>query len=123
MDEHVLDLIAAALTVVWIPSVIGAAYLWIVYLRVRRYGDQWLLQMLAITALPVTITVTYISLASYARLIGDPLPSPVAAIAGIIISVSLSFVVPYKALRIYLSIHGQASQPNVPTEGKNGNAG
>lgn len=98
----------------------GSVYLWQVYLHARRIGgNQWLLQMLAITSLPVTIVVVYVSFASYARLIDRPLPQPAATFINIVLVFLLACVVPYKALRIYWTSHGSAPPPEVPvTNGK-----
>src|SRR6267142_5458214 len=82
VGSEVLDLIAAVLTVMWVPSVAGCTYLWSVYLQARRLGgDQWLLQMLAIVSVPITVTVAYVSLGSYSRLVDRPLPPAFTIIA------------------------------------------
>jgi len=120
VGSEVLDLIAAVLTVMWVPSVAGCTYLWSVYLQARRLGgDQWLLQMLAIVSVPITVTVAYVSLGSYSRLVDRPLPPAFTIVASIVVVFGLSLVVPYAALRIYLATHGAAPAPEVPvTNGK-----
>ena len=123
MADDVLDLVAALLTIIWLPSMLGCLYLWRVYLDARtRAPGQWLLQMLAVTSVPPTIAVTYISFAAYMRLIGDPIPQPAATVASVALCVILAFPVPYKALRIYMTTHGHTAQPSVPItkEGSNG---
>lgn len=107
------------LSIVWIPSVIGLTYLWATYWPLRHLPGIWLLQMLCVTATPITVVMLYVSVATYERLIGSPFTPDVQAVAGVVLVLLLAWVVPYKALRIYLTTHGRTSEPKIPvTNGK-----
>lgn len=109
------------LSIIWIPSFLGLAYLWTTYWSLRQIEGTWLLQMLCITSTPVTLAMIYVSWATFSRVAGTPLPSEVTMAAGFLILFGLAWIVPYKALRVYLTTHGRAPQPEIPVINGKGN--
>lgn len=109
------------LSVVWIPSVVGLVYLWQIYLSVRALGNQWLLQTWCFTSVPITITLLYVSYATYERLAGRPLSTETTQVAGVLLALGLAGVVPFKAIRVWLATHGRSTQPEIPVNGKGSN--
>lgn len=113
LREIILTVEMVILSVVWLPAVLGTAYLWYVYMQAD--SRPWILQMMSISSTLVTINVVYFSFLTFLRLLGIPALG-MAPVSGFVIGV-LGFVPIYKAFRVWQAAHGEIEPPKIPSNG------
>lgn len=110
-----------AIVALTVPAVLGTAYIWTVYSRIRHEGGNWLMFMLGVSTTGQVAAVLLVTAVVIALLLGLPLRSSywdegALYLAVVLVDVSIVF----KAGRIWRAAHGQLPEPRVPRDHEGG---